>query len=149
MPAEVKKEIDILSHFIIDNNPDFRSTYEEICELRRLYNEMLHSDETNYGKLQLATFMGKINDEIESSIGNAILKLIMKEQKAGHWNTSADNSFQAHNDTELPHDEAPPFSMISLIQTRTLIETLRLVPIMTCLTVRHLYHESCISAHLQ
>lgn len=58
-----------------------RSTYEEICELRRLYNEMLHSDETNYGKLQLATFMGKINDEIESSIGNAILKLIMKEQK--------------------------------------------------------------------
>lgn len=109
MPAEVKKEIDILSHFIIDNNPDFRSTYEEICELRRLYNEMLHSDETNYGKLQLATFMGKINDEIESSIGNAILKLIMKEQKAGHWNTSADNSFKAHNDTELPHDEAPPF----------------------------------------
>lgn len=109
MPAEVKKEIDILSHFIIDNNPDFRSTYEEICELRRLYNEMLHSDETNYGKLQLATFMGKINDEIESSIGNAILKLIMKEQKAGHWNTSADNSFQAHNDTELPHDEEPPF----------------------------------------
>lgn len=107
MPAEVKKEIDILSHFIIDNNPDFRSTYEEICELRRLYNEMLHSDETNYGKLQLATFMGKINDEIESSIGNAILKLIMKEQKAGHWNTSADNSFQAHNDTELPHGEAP------------------------------------------
>lgn len=70
---------------------------------------MLHSDETNYGKLQLATFMGKINNEIESSIGNAILKLIMKEQKAGHWNTSADNSFQAHNDTELPHDEAPPF----------------------------------------
>lgn len=109
MPAEVKEEIDILSHFIIDNNPDFRSTYEEICELRRLYNEMLHSDETNYGKLQLATFMGKINDEIESSIGNAILKLIMKEQKAGHWNTSPDSSFQAHNDTELPHDEAPPF----------------------------------------
>lgn len=109
MSAEVKKEIDILSHFIIDNNPDFRSTYEEICELRRLYNEMLHSDETNYGKLQLATFMGKINDEIESSIGNAILKLIMKEQKAGHWNTSPDSSFQAHSDTELPHDEAPPF----------------------------------------
>lgn len=109
MSAEVKKEIDILSHFIIDNNPDFRSTYEEICELRRLYNEMLHSDETNYGKLQLATFMGKINDEIESSIGNAILKLIMKEQKAGHWNTSPDSSFQAHNDTELPHDEAPLF----------------------------------------
>lgn len=109
MPAEVKEEIDILSHFIIDNNPDFRSTYEEICELRRLYNEMLHSDETNYGKLQFATFMGKINDEIESSIGNAILKLIMKEQKAGHWNTSADSSFQAHNDTELHHDEAPPF----------------------------------------
>lgn len=109
MSAEVKKEIDILSHFIIDNNPDFRSTYEEICELRWLYNEMLHSDETNYGKLQLATFMGKINDEIESSIGNAILKLIMKEQKAGHWNTSPDSSFQAHNDTELPHDEAPLF----------------------------------------
>ena len=109
MSAEVKKEIDILSHFIIDNNPDFRSTYEEICELRRLYNEMLHSDETNYGKLQLATFMGKINDEIESSIGNAILKLIMKEQKAGHWNTSPDSSCQAHNDTEVPHDEAPLF----------------------------------------
>lgn len=41
------------------------------------------------------------------------------------------------------------FSMISLIQTRALIETLSLIPIMTCLTVRHLCHESCISAHLQ
>lgn len=109
MPANVKVEIDKLSHFIIDNNSQFKSTYDDICDYRRLYNEMLYSDETNYGKLQLATFMGKINDEIESSIGNAILKLIMKEQKAGHWNTSSDSSFQAHNDTELPHDEAPPF----------------------------------------
>lgn len=109
MPSNVKEEIDKLSHFIIDNNSQFKSTYDEICDLRRLYNEMLHSYETNYGKLQLATFMGKLNDEIECSIGNAILKLILKEQKAGHWNAPADNLLQIPHDTEVPHDDTPTF----------------------------------------
>ena len=109
MPSNVKEEINKLSHFIIDNNSQFQSAYDEICNLRRLYNEMLHSDETNYGKLQLATFMGKLNDELESSIGNAILKLILKEQKAGHWNTPAANPLLIPHDTEVPHDDAPTF----------------------------------------
>lgn len=109
MPANVKEEINKLSHFIIDNNSQFKSTYDEICNLHRLYNEMLHSDETNFGKLQLATFMGKLNDEVESSIGNAILKLILKEQKAGHWNIPAANPLQIPHDTEVPHDDAPTF----------------------------------------
>lgn len=105
MPANVKAEIDKLSHFIIDNNPQFKSEFDEICNIRRLYNEMLHSDEKNYGKLQLATFMGKLNDKIENSIGNSILKLIFKEQKSGHLNNAA--PFQISHDIEPPHGDPP------------------------------------------
>ena len=35
MPSNVKEEINKLSHFIIDNNSQFQSAYDEICNLRR------------------------------------------------------------------------------------------------------------------
>lgn len=62
----------------------------------------------------------KIADRVFENAHPALLDSVAEEvrftfmemnrsKEAGHWNTSPDSSFQAHNDTELPHDEAPPF----------------------------------------
>ena len=68
MPKPVKQELNSLTHFMIDNIPEFRSLYNEILDCRRIYNEMLHSDDSSYGKLQMAAYMGKVVDEIEAGV---------------------------------------------------------------------------------
>lgn len=86
MEPEVKAEIDRLTHYIIDNNPHFSQLYDSILEQRRLYNEMLHGtddDASNWSKYKLAKYTGKLNDDIERTIGNALLKIIKREKKEG------------------------------------------------------------------
>lgn len=83
MPPEIKAELNKLTHFIIDNVPEYRRLFDEICDCRRLYNEMLHSSDSNYGKLQMVSYMGKIKDDIEASAGNAILRIVKREKEAG------------------------------------------------------------------
>ncbi len=87
LPADIKAEIDKLTHYIIDNNPQFSKLYNDVMELRRLYNEMLHSadgdDSSNWSKYKLAKFMGRLNDDIEKAVGNTLLKIIKRERKAG------------------------------------------------------------------
>lgn len=86
MESEIKTEIDKLTHYIIDNNPQFSQLYDNILEQRRLYNEMLHStesDASNWSKYKLAKYFGTLNDDIERSMGNALLKIIKRERKAG------------------------------------------------------------------
>lgn len=78
MPKPVKQELNSLTHFMIDNIPEFRSLYDEILDCRRIYNEMLHSDDSSYGKLQMAAYMGKVVDEIEAGVGNTILSPILR-----------------------------------------------------------------------
>ena len=81
MPKPVKRELNSLTHFMIDNIPEFRSLYDEILDCRRIYNEMLHSDDSSYGKLQMAAYMGKVVDEIEAGVGNTILSAILRAVK--------------------------------------------------------------------
>ena len=81
MPKPVKQELNSLTHFMIDNIPEFRSLYDEILDCRRIYNEMLHSDDSSYGKLQMAAYMGKVVDEIEAGVGNTILSPILRAIK--------------------------------------------------------------------
>lgn len=81
MPKPVKQELNLLTHFMIDNIPEFRSLYDEILDCRRIYNEMLHSDGSSYGKLQMAAYMGKVVDEIEAGVGNTILSAILRAVK--------------------------------------------------------------------
>lgn len=81
MPKPVKQELNSLTHFMIDNIPEFRSLYNEILDCRRIYNEMLHSDDSSYGKLQMAAYMGKVVDEIEAGVGNTILSAILRAIK--------------------------------------------------------------------
>lgn len=81
MPKPVKQKLNSLTHFMIDNIPEFRSLYDEILDCRRIYNEMLHSDDSSYGKLQTAAYMGKVVDEIEAGVGNTILPAILRAIK--------------------------------------------------------------------
>jgi len=86
MKRDVKEEIDKLTHYIIDNNPQLAQLYDSALEQRRLYNEMLHGtgkDASNWSKYKLAKFTGKLNDDIESYIGNALLRIIKCELKEG------------------------------------------------------------------
>lgn len=90
LPADIKAELDKLTHYIIDNNPQFSQVYENTLDLRRLYNEMLHSADgfdgeksSNWSKYKLAKYMGRLNDDIEKAVGNTLLKIIKQERKAG------------------------------------------------------------------
>lgn len=86
LSTQAKKEIDELTNFIIENNPDFNKQYQEICEQRLLYNEMLHNDQSKYGAFQTDLYLKKLRDETENAVGNEILRIIKAEKKAGRLN---------------------------------------------------------------
>lgn len=110
---EVARKLDELTHYIIDNNPTFKAQYDEICELRLMYNELLHSEETVYGNFQITSYMKQVNDKIEKAVGNEILRIIKAEKQAGHfneWNSSDyHNTSNITSEEEVPHDDAPTF----------------------------------------
>lgn len=109
---KVARKLDELTHYIIDNNPTFKAQYDEICELRLMYNELLHSEESVYGNFQITSYMKQVNDKIEKAVGNEILRIIKAEKQAGHFDEL--NSSDYHNTSnitseEVPHDDAPTF----------------------------------------
>ena len=109
---EVTQKLDELTHYIIDNNAIFKAQYDEICELRFMYNQLLHSEESVYGNFQITSYMKQVNDKIEKAVGNEILRIIKAEKQAGHFDEL--NSSDYHNTSnitfeEVPHDDAPTF----------------------------------------
>lgn len=100
MPKPVKQELNSLTHFMIDSIPEFRSLYDEILDCRRVYNEMLHSDDSSYGKLQMAAYMGKVVDEIEAGVGNTILSAILRAIKEKTKNPPERNSTSTNRHSE-------------------------------------------------
>lgn len=118
-----KQELDNLTHYIIDNNPEFKAQYDEICELRLMYNQLLHSEESRYGNLKITKYMDQVNDKIENAVGNEILRIIKVEKNAGHFDKrnypdfeppedNHDNWQEAHEENGVPHGDAPPNSFI-------------------------------------
>ena len=107
MPKPVKQELNSLTHFMIDSIPEFRSLYDEILDCRRIYNEMLHSDDSSYGKLQMAAYMGKVVDEIEAGVGNTILSG-NSQGNQGKSEKSARTKFRPHK---------PPFRMAEAVHS--------------------------------
>ena len=85
-PARI--ELDKLTHYIIDNNPVFKEKYDEICAQRLLYNQLLHSESSNYGNFQIDRYMKQVNDKIEAAVGNEILRIIKSEKLAGRLNAA-------------------------------------------------------------
>lgn len=109
---EVARKLDELTHYIIDNNPTFKAQYDEICELRLMYNELLHSEESVYGNFQITSYMKQVNDKIEKAVGNEILRIIKAEKQAGHfneWNSSDYHNTSNITSEEVPHDDTPTF----------------------------------------
>lgn len=80
MPAKVKSDLNKLTAYLITNTPELRDLYDDIITARRLYNEALHSAETNWGKYKLAKYEGQLNDDINTGVGNTILKLLRREK---------------------------------------------------------------------
>lgn len=81
--SRAKTELDNLTHYIINNNEQFKAQYDEIREQRQLYNKLLHSDTSDYGSYQADLYMKKLDDKIENAVGNEILRIIKSEMKAG------------------------------------------------------------------
>lgn len=77
--SPAKTELDKLTHFIIDNNPAFRAQYDKICEQRLLYNQLLHSETSDFGNYKIKTYMKQVDDKLENAIGNEILRIIKSE----------------------------------------------------------------------
>lgn len=110
---EVTQKLDELTHYIIDNNAIFKAQYDEICELRFMYNQLLHSEESVYGNFQITSYMKQVNDKVEYAVGNEILRIIKAEKIAGHFDewqyTDVPNFDSITDEAEVHHDEAPPF----------------------------------------
>lgn len=110
---EVTRKLDELTHYIIDNNTIFKTQYDEICELRFMYNQLLHSEESVYGNFQITSYMKQVNDKVEYAVGNEILRIIKAEKMAGHFDewqyTDVPNFDSITDEAEVHHDEAPPF----------------------------------------
>lgn len=110
---EVTRKLDELTHYIIDNNAIFKTQYDEICELRFMYNQLLHSEESVYGNFQITSYMKQVNDKVEYAVGNEILRIIKAEKMAGHFDewqyTDVPNFDSITDEAEVHHDEAPPF----------------------------------------
>ena len=110
---EVTRKLDELTHYIISNNTIFKAQYDEICELRFMYNQLLHSEESVYGNFQITSYMKQVNDKVEYAVGNEILRIIKAEKMAGHFDewqyTDVPNFDSITDEAEVHHDEAPPF----------------------------------------
>lgn len=81
MPQEIKEELNRLTYFIINSSEQAMQTYSELLHTRQIYNEMLHSSDTNWGRYNLAKYKDKLCEDIEQQMGNVILKAISKEKK--------------------------------------------------------------------
>lgn len=108
---EVTRKLDELTHYIISNNTIFKAQYDEICELRFMYNQLLHSEESVYGNFQITSYMKQVNDKVEYAVGNEILRIIKAEKMAGHFDewqyTDVPNFDSITDEAEVHHDEAP------------------------------------------
>ena len=81
MPQEIKEELNRLTHFIIDSSEQATQIYSALLHTRQIYNEMLHSSDTNWGRYNLAKYKDKLCEDIEQQMGNVILKALSKEKK--------------------------------------------------------------------
>ncbi len=84
MPSETKEALNALTDYIINNDSKLKGLYDGILDKRRIYNEALHSSDSNWGRYKLSTYMGKLDDDIKSGVGNTVLKILAREKRAHH-----------------------------------------------------------------
>ncbi len=109
MPQPVKDEINALTTFIIQNSGEAKQLYEQLIETRRIYNETLHSTDTDWGKYQIAKYAGKMNDDIYTAAGNAIIKAIRQAERA------AQNAPRGQFVQNRPHSVNPERLLLAVL----------------------------------
>ncbi len=105
MPQEIKEELNRLTRFIIDSSEQATQTYSELLHTRQIYNEMLHSSDTNWGRYNLAKYKDKLCEDIEQQMGNVILKALSKEKKQNKTNLDNDMFNSESYEPPVPPDE--------------------------------------------
>lgn len=105
MPQEIKEELNRLTHFIIDNSEQATQTYSELLHTQQIYNEMLHSSDTNWGRYNLAKYKDKLCEDIEQQMGNVILKALSKEKKQNKTILDNDMFNSESYEPPVPPDE--------------------------------------------
>lgn len=105
MPQEIKEELNRLTHFIIDNSEQATPTYSELLHTQQIYNEMLHSSDTNWGRYNLAKYKDKLCEDIEQQMGNVILKALSKEKKQNKTILDNDMFNSESYEPPVPPDE--------------------------------------------
>lgn len=109
MPQPVKDEINALTTFIIQNSGEAKQLYEQLIETRRIYNETLHSTDTDWGKYRIAKYAGKMNDDIYTAAGNAIIKAIRQTERA------AQNASKGQFMQNRPHSVNPERLLLAVL----------------------------------
>jgi hypothetical protein len=105
MPQEIKEELNRLTRFIIDSSEQATQTYSELLHTRQIYNEMLHSSDTNWGRYNLAKYKDRLCEDIEQQMGNVILKALSKEKKQNKTNLDNDMFNSESYEPPVPPDE--------------------------------------------
>lgn len=112
MPQEIKEELNRLTHFIINSSEQATPIYSELLHTRQIYNEMLHSSDTNWGRYNLAKYKDKLCEDIEQQMGNVILKALSKEKKQNKTNLDNDmfnsESYEPPAQPDEPQPEETP-----------------------------------------
>jgi TPR repeat protein len=106
MPQEIKEGLNRLTYFIINSSEQATPIYSELLHTRQIYNEMLHSSDTNWGRYNLAKYKDKLCEDIEQQMGNVILKALSKEKKQNK--TILDNDMFNSESYELPSQPDEP-----------------------------------------
>lgn len=106
MPQEIKEGLNRLTYFIINSSEQATPIYSELLHTRQIYNKMLHSSDTNWGRYNLAKYKDKLCEDIEQQMGNVILKALSKEKKQNK--TNLDNDMFNSESYELPSQPDEP-----------------------------------------
>ncbi len=81
MPEDIKKSLDAVTSYLINNSESIGSIYKDILDTRDMYNELLHNDESNWGHYQTELYIERLNDEILNKMGNTMLRTIVNERR--------------------------------------------------------------------
>ncbi|MCL2086172.1 MAG: relaxase MobL [Oscillospiraceae bacterium] len=74
MSAEYKSQLDKFTTMLMENNPMLKAEYERMMTSHEAIAFALNSNSTNYGKLNIAKYLGKMQDKFYAKAGNSILR---------------------------------------------------------------------------
>ncbi|MCL2076834.1 MAG: relaxase MobL [Oscillospiraceae bacterium] len=74
MSREYKLKLNKFTNILIESNPSLKAEYDRMMSSHETIAFALNSGSTNYGKLNIATYLGKMQDKFYAKAGNKILR---------------------------------------------------------------------------